>query len=152
MIEEVVDLHDPVGRQRLPRSEPPLESQVNAVDASPAKLLRGTMTIRPQAVAGIAPMSRCPAVARRTLPGPEEVQAAQLKTVANVPDAVEHEPVALVGDRQAVVVPEVRATGKVTCVRPLSGGPSRLQRRKRVRADPCQRLRNRLVNAVCRPW
>ena len=67
-------------------------------------------TVRPQAVAGVgADISQVTAVAGLVpLARTVEVEAAQLEGPADVPDAIEDDPVTLVGDRQTVIVAEIR--------------------------------------------
>ncbi len=99
LVEEIVHFDDPIGRHAVSKPEPPLQSQVDTVDRVPGEAVaRHDGTVRPQAVAGVgADISQVTAVARVvSLAGTVEVEATQLEGIADVPDAIEDEPVTLV--------------------------------------------------------
>src|SRR5712691_463579 len=115
VVEDVEDLDEPFGFHAWAQREALLQAHVDAVNRLADEVVqRNDRAVWPQAVAArVARKTHIAAVCRRqALAGSEEIDAAHLQAVLQLPDTVEDRAVTLITDAVAILRPEVRSQGE----------------------------------------
>ena len=103
VVEQVVGLRNPVNRPAAAEPEPTQEAEIHSMQRQADEVVaRHDAAVRTQTRTVPAAVRRCESLTR-----PVEIQPAQLKSVPDVPDSIEHRPVALVRRCQSVLFTEV---------------------------------------------